>query len=243
MKQRDFIQAALTPTAPIPNGLLTPDGKPAEKRFNVYRNNIIVSLKESLSEGFPAVKSLVGDDFFNAMAGEYLRQSPPKKPIIPIYGEDFSSFIDRFTPAKALPYLADVAKLEYLLRESYHAKDEDPIPTDHYQDPEFFLKSVTLAASVKYFSSRFPVSQIRSAALGGDKPTGGAEDILITRSRFDPKISIFPTGTCNILKAIEDCTNLETSLSFAPQSLDVTTFFKALIDGAAITKIMEISDD
>lgn len=64
VSQTDFIRAAMDPNIATPRGIVGPDGTAAPKRFSVYRNNIIVSLKEAMTNGFPAVASLVGEAFF-----------------------------------------------------------------------------------------------------------------------------------------------------------------------------------
>ena len=65
-------------------------------RFNVYRNNVYVSLIDALAEIFPVSQTLVGDEFFRAMAREYLQENLPKTPIIGEYGATFSGFIRAF---------------------------------------------------------------------------------------------------------------------------------------------------
>ncbi|WP_369920220.1 putative DNA-binding domain-containing protein [Marinomonas polaris] len=81
-------------------------------RLNVYRNNIYVSLIDALADIFPVTQMLVGEDFFRAMAREFISQNPPKNPVISEYGDDFSNFLRHFEPVQSLPYLADLAALE-----------------------------------------------------------------------------------------------------------------------------------
>ncbi|WP_417253586.1 putative DNA-binding domain-containing protein [Celeribacter sp.] len=240
MKEQEFLRAALTPDAPVPAGLVTPSGQPAERRFNVYRNNIVVSLKDALSAAFPAIHTLVGDAFFAAMAGEYIRAHPPKSPILPLYGADFPQFISRFEPAGSLPYLADVAHLEVSLRNSYHAADSRPVPPAELSDPLLFTRKVVLAPTVFWLASRYPVTQLHRFALGGEKPTGGAEDVLITRPEFDPVATAFPTGTIAVLEALRDGIALGEAAELAPNSLDLTKFLGTLLSGGAIIDIQEV---
>lgn len=86
-----------------------------EVRLNVYRNNVVVSLIDALADIFPVTQALVGDDFFRAMAKQYLLVSPPESPIISEYGHLFADFIRHFEAAQSLPYLADLAALEHTL--------------------------------------------------------------------------------------------------------------------------------
>lgn len=241
--QRDFITAALTPDLPVPDGLVTPDGAPALKRFNVYRNNVVVSLKEALEQGFPATRSLVGAAFFEAMAGEYLRAHPPQNPIIPLYGVDFADFIAGFAPAGTIPYLSDVARLEYAMRESYHAEDTSPVAQSAFSDPLLFTRAVQLAPSLKWLSSPYPVTAVREFAMGGASPSGGAEDVVITRPGFDTVAHRFPPGTCAVLDALARGAALGDAAESAPHTLDLSHFLTTLLTGGAITAIEETRDE
>ena len=62
--QTGFSNAVRNPDIATPAGLVGPDGLPSEKRFSVYRNNVMVSLIDAMGANFPAIKRLVGDDFF-----------------------------------------------------------------------------------------------------------------------------------------------------------------------------------
>ena len=61
--QTEFRAALLDPASPSPEGVRNPDGMHATKRFDVYRNNVAVSLTDALETAFPVVNKLVGTDF------------------------------------------------------------------------------------------------------------------------------------------------------------------------------------
>lgn len=239
--QAAFVAAALDPAAPVPDGILGADGAPTTKRFNVYRNNIVVGLKDALAAGFPATQSLVGAEFFDAMAGVFVRAHPPGSPLMPTYGAGFPAFIDGFEPAATLPYLGDVARLEFALREAYHAADAPAIDADLLADPLVFTRRVSLAPPVRVISSAYPIHQIHRAATGGPKPTGGGEDVLVTRPAYDPVMTAFPSGTAAILTALSDGLSLGAALDLAPPALDVITFFAALLSGGALTSLEDLT--
>lgn len=125
--QRFFAAALLDPDAPCPAGLTTWNGSDPARRFAIYRNNVVVSLIDALADTFPVTLELVGDAFFRAMAGVFVRGCPPRSPILAFYGDDFPDFIGTFPPAAGLAYLADVARLEYLRVRAFHAADGMPI--------------------------------------------------------------------------------------------------------------------
>ncbi len=126
-RQRQFAEALLDPAAPIPHGLGGPAGTAGCERFAVYRNNVAVGLIEALRSSFPVINRLVGDEFFGAMAKDHALRSPPDSPMLLAYGRAFPDFIAGFEPALALPYLADVARLEWHWLEAYHAAEADPL--------------------------------------------------------------------------------------------------------------------
>lgn len=115
--------AAVLFGGPTPAGLRSWNGSPPTRRFAVYRNNVVVSLVEALADSFPVCHELVGDEFFRAMAREYVVAEPPRSPILAHYGGSFPDFIHGFPPAAPVPYLADVARLEYGRIVAFHAAD------------------------------------------------------------------------------------------------------------------------
>lgn len=94
-----------------------------EARFAIHRNTVFVGLIETLRSTFPVIGRLVGEDFFRAAARAFAADHPPKSPVLAEYGEGFAGFLEEFEPARELPYLADVARLEWLRNLAFHAPD------------------------------------------------------------------------------------------------------------------------
>lgn len=121
--QAEFATALLDPAQPCPPELTCWNGSDPAVRFAVYRNNVVASLVDALAETFPVVRQLVGEEFFRAMARLHVRATPPRTRILAHYGTDFPAFIADFAPAAGLPYLADVARLEFMRVRACHAAD------------------------------------------------------------------------------------------------------------------------
>ena len=137
-------------------------------RFNVYRNNIFVSLIDALADIFPVTQAIVGEDFFRAMARIYLLENQPSSPIISEYGVNFSDFIRTFAPAENLPFLADVAALEYEMltlthNEEYKTLDHDAVSTafSSVEDPSVLLLNVP--PTTKILASPFAIGSLYQA--------------------------------------------------------------------------------
>jgi hypothetical protein len=105
---------------------MLPDGVGAE-RLNIYRNTVLIGLTKALSLCFPAVRRLVGADFFEGAAGLFIPQHPPRAAWLDRYGADFPDFLQHFAPAATLAYLADVARLEWAVNLALHAGDAAPL--------------------------------------------------------------------------------------------------------------------
>ncbi|MCY4100248.1 MAG: DNA-binding domain-containing protein [Rhodobacteraceae bacterium] len=185
----EFIEALLKPDKPVPPRLTIPHDK-IDRRFLVYRNNVVASLIEGLEVSFPVIRKLVGDEFFKAMAGVYVRAYPPSSPLMMFYGKEMPEFLKTFPPVQHLAYLSDVAELENELRESYHSGDSEPIDPKffEYLAPEEQLKThLEFSPAVRLFYSKHPVASIWDANTGDrPSPKAGEEFVLIVRPDFDP---------------------------------------------------------
>lgn len=57
-----FAPALLDPARSTPDGVTGPNGKAAGRRYDVYRNNVTVSLIDALAAIYPAVQRITGAD-------------------------------------------------------------------------------------------------------------------------------------------------------------------------------------
>ena len=239
MSQSAFAAALLNPDADLPAGLIDPQGRPAPKRFSVYRNNVAASLTSVLESGFPVIRRLVGEDFFGAVAVVFLRAHPPRTRQLMLYGGEFPQFLADFPPAAEFPYLADVARLEQAIRESYHAADAQPVaPETLGQLTEAALLGARLwfAPSLRLIRSPWPIHAIwRANAEAGPNPQPGPEDVVILRPEFDPRPHLLPNGGgCFLASLLADRTVAE-ALNEAGDTLDLLAVLTLLVQGHAIT--------
>lgn len=244
VSQTEFRAGLLDPKQPVPTGLTDASGAPAGKRFDVYRNNVAVSLTEALETGFPVIRKLVGDEFFKAMTGVYLRANPPASPLMSEYGATFPRFLKWFQPVRHLPYLPDVARLELGLRRAYHAADApvaDAAVLGTVGPDQLATLRLHLAPAVEVQRSPYPVASIWSANMRGTPHPGpGAEDVLIVRPDYDPEpVRLSPGGADFIDSLLEGKTfaaALGRATAAAP-GFDLSSTLGQLIAGQAITRI------
>ncbi|MEL7299022.1 MAG: DNA-binding domain-containing protein [Pseudomonadota bacterium] len=213
-RQGAFRRAILTPEAAAPEGLSDGQGRAAGKRFDVYRNNVAVSLTDALVTAFPTVHGLVGDDFFRAMAGVFLRQHPPASPLMMFYGAEMPEFLAGFAPVLHLPYLPDVARIDLALRQAYHAEDADPIAPEALQmEPEALMAvRLTFAPAVQIIRSSYQIHGIWKRQRGGPKPAARSECVLVSRPGFDPEVDPIAPEAAAFLEALRSGATLGTAL-------------------------------
>jgi len=192
----EFAAALTNPSLPVPAWALSPRGDVDAKRFAVYRNNVHVGLVGVLRAKFPVTARLVGEEFFSAMARVFVGLEKPRSPLMAEYGARFPDFIAGFEPARSVPYLADVARLEDAWTEAYHAADAAPLTVAALAVlPQEQLLALSFAAhpSARLVSSRFPVGSIWSvnqadavAPVAGRQP----ECVLVTRPEADVTLRV-----------------------------------------------------
>lgn len=238
--QSAFADALLSPDRPVPPGLVDPAGRPAGKRFDIYRNTVASTLAEAMDTAFPAIRSLVGAEFFRAMAGVFLRAHPPGDPRLQFWGGAFPGFLRRFGPVAHLPYLADVARLELGLRQSYHAADARPLALAGHTPEAVLALRPRLSPATLVLSSPYPVLDIWRFARGlGEKPgTSAAQDVLIARPAFDPVPTVLPPGGLSFLRALKGKRSLAEALihsqALHPEA-DAAAILSAVLAAGALT--------
>lgn len=208
--QDEFTSALTDPSRPVPAGLVSPRGTPDQRRFAVYRNNVHVSLVGALAARFAVARQVVGEDFFTGMARLYVGDNKPGSPVLLHYGDSFPDFIAAFAPAGAVPFLADLARLEAAWSDTYNAADL-PILTPLALGtlaPEALADLVLkLAPSTRLVASAWPVGTIWSAhqvtPFVPPRLTG-AEHVLLTRPVADVRLTIIPPAAAMLLRALAE---------------------------------------
>lgn len=178
------------------------------RRFNIYRNNRMVSLIDNLKATYPAVCKLVGDEYFAAVARDYIYECPPVSPVMAEYGGGFSEFIKRSPNAEKIPYIADVASLEWACLQSSHARDSAVLPVDilaSFSPEEYGFLCFTPHPSLFFVSSRWAVGSLWSATQNSDAPqlnVESAEHIVVVRPELEVVVQILPASGAALLNSL-----------------------------------------
>ncbi|WFR98621.1 DNA-binding domain-containing protein [Rhizobium tumorigenes] len=244
-----FSSPLVDPECPTPDGVIGPNGKAADKRYNVYRNNVTVSLIEALVSIYPAVQRLTGIEFFRAMARFHIRETPPSSPLLFEYGREFPDFIERYEYAQSLPWLADVARLERAWLDCYHAADAAPIaatafgsiPADRLAEAVFVPHP-----AVRITCSRFSAISIfvanREEGHARLIDAGQAQDALITRPGHDVIVRHLPPGGVTFLTRLIAGDPLGSAVSAALEvasNFDLPANIAGMLDAGVFVSIKD----
>jgi hypothetical protein len=211
LEREDFAPALLDPERPKPRNVCGPEGKAAQKRFNVYRNNVTYSLKSALGEIFPSVLKCCGEDRFSHVSSLYVRDHPPTSRLLFEYGGKFGDFLDTFEPARQqMPWLADLARLERAWLDAWHSADETPLASESLSTfaPEDMERLVFAPHSaMMVLESRFAIYDLFLAARN-DQDIAAVElrnpqSVLVTRPRFDVELRLLPLGGATFFTALQ----------------------------------------
>jgi uncharacterized protein (UPF0276 family) len=89
-------------------------------RLGIYRGNLSANWRRALGAAYPVVRQLVGDEFFDALARVHGRRHPSRDPDLNRFGVELPAFLEDFAPAADLPYLPDMARLEWSIHDSHY---------------------------------------------------------------------------------------------------------------------------
>lgn len=245
--QTQFAGALLDADTALPAGLTAHSTRNPQRRFAVYRNNVVASLVEALRAKFPATERVVGEEFFRAVARVFVTAQPPRSKILHHYGDDLGDFIDAFEPAAELPYLGDVARLEAARTRAYHAADAAALTADDFAklDPASLggLR-LTLHPSLEILRSRHPVVTIWSMNAGELEPGPIedyiGEDALILRPQLEVTVRLLPPGGALFIQSLRQDRTLADSVDHAlatDSRFDLTANLAGLIGSGAIIAV------
>lgn len=196
-------------------------------RLDIYRNTIFFGLTRALRLAFPVVERLVGAEFFDSAADIFVRQHLPQAAYLDQYGGEFPEFLRHFTPAASLPYLGDVAELEWAVNRALHARDVKPlelaalaeIAPDHQGDMTFQPHP-----SLSLICTKYPADDIWRAVLASDDRAlanldlnTGPVFLLVERKDSDVTVSRLEAAAWRYLRALCCGVSLSSAVDLADQ--------------------------
>jgi hypothetical protein len=209
-------------------------------RLRIHRHHVRRSLVEALASTFPTVQAIVGEAFFRTMAEGFILRELPVQPVLAEYGASFPVFVSYYGPAATLPYLADMAKLDWALNLAFHAPLGDRLAAAGLADlsaERLFDLKPALATGSTLLRSPYPIDRIWHASQPG--ATAGAVSleegpaaVLVLRRPDDAAFASLEPSETAFVAALAGGASLgeaaEAALSAEPD-FDPSTAFARLL--------------
>ncbi|SAK69338.1 HvfC/BufC N-terminal domain-containing protein [Caballeronia ptereochthonis] len=203
-------------------------GLDPQARLNIYRNTAQGVLVNALQLAFPAVRRLVGADFFECAVRLFVHAAPPRSAWLDQYGELFPVFLAQMSQLSTVPYVVDVARLEWQVNGVLQAPDVMPLdPACLAPLDEDALGSLRLSPhpAARLLRCDAPADAIwravlkqDDAALGAIELAAGPVHLLVQRVTEGVDTLRLNVGEWHISKALFAGESLDAALACAPET-------------------------
>lgn len=219
-------------------------GEHLQHRFALYRGNLTATWQKTLGQVYPVLRRLVGDDFFGGLARAYGLRQPSDNPDLNHFGAGFASFLATFAPAAELPYLPDMAGLEWLLHQAYYA-DEAPAMTAQQlaalAPPQLEAARWRLHPAARLFTSRWDITALWLAhqpdAPGFPAELERASHAIVSRTRWQAQLLVLDGASHAALSVLADGGSVGAALDAAFDNdgdFDLAGALRLWMDGGLI---------
>jgi hypothetical protein len=184
----------------------------AAARLAVYRNTVRSNVVAALQSTYPAVRRLVGEDYFFKVAHDFIFLHPSTSGDLTPVGTLFPAYLTQLHRHDEYAYLGDVARLELLIQEALLAPSRPPfdlkrlsrVPPAEYDALRFVLHP-----ALRRFESRYPARRIWQSNVGSDAEpetidlADGGERLALLPHRLQLQFHALTPGEWCWLAALE----------------------------------------
>lgn len=190
--------------------LITGDPVQARSRLAIYRGNVGANAALALAATYPVVRKLVGAEFFDGLARAYCGDHPSASGDLNELGEHLADFVTTFPPAQTLPYLPDVARMEWLAHRAHYAADHAPLDINRLasiREDDYPRLQLTLHPAVSTLTSAYPLCRIWEVHQDDYRGEitvdfdSGAQSIVVYRPQFHAAVARLTRGEMAFLDA------------------------------------------
>lgn len=196
----------------------TADAATSVRRLAIHRANSIAAATKALAGSYPVIREVVGEEFFEALARAYWMAMPSRSGDLGDYGDAFDEFLAGFEHVRELPYLADLARLEWAVHRAECAADALPLDAMTLAEVPPDRRSAlifTFIPGTAIIASAYPIARIwslhRDDTLRADAAKADRFDIdwniaeiaLVARKGFEVRVVALDAGSAATLRAIQ----------------------------------------
>lgn len=214
-------------------------GRAGPPGFAVYRANAFGNWAQALAGAYPIVRKIVGEEFFEGLAHAYALRHPSTSGDLNEYGEQLAEFVGDFPHTQDLPYLPDVARMEWLAHRAYYAADVAPFDLAAVSG----TSPLRLAPACALLASGWPLARIWTVHQDDYEGTvevdlrAGPDRILVHRPRWRAQVRSLAPGDYRFLDSARQGKTLGEALEAAvaeDPAFDPALVFAGWVDAGVI---------
>lgn len=165
----------------------------------VYRANVWGNWADALAGAYPIVRRIVGEPFFGGLARAYALAHPSRSGDLNEYGAELAAFVAAFPHTADLPYLPDVARMEWLAHRAWSAADAPPFDARRLAGlalDESACATLALAPACALLRSDWPLGRLWLAHQDGADGAmavdlaAGPDRVLIGREPITDRVYV-----------------------------------------------------
>jgi Putative DNA-binding domain len=220
----------------------------------VYRSNAQQLAARSLQAAYPVLTLLLGADSASALARALWHAHPPHRGDMAQWGADLADFIAQDAQLTGLPYLPDVARVEWALHQAATLADVAPdVPSlQRLVDHDLDRLTCLIAPGLCAVSSQWPVAALMQAhapllqVKADDRPlalssadalalealfeAGTAQTTLVWRRGYQPMHRLIDAAEWAFVRQLVQGASLGASLDAAPEGFDFNTWLPQAVN-------------
>ncbi len=221
--QTDFVAALFDTRLAANIASAWSGGDRVVERLALHRENLFAAWEKSLGNAFPVIHAIIGAEFFSSLARDYGHAHPSTCGDLNRFGDKFAKFIGDHERAQSLPYLGDVAALEWSIHRAYFAADVSPLSPAHLAalSPDDLLATrFSLQPACAWVSSMYPIASIwlghqQRSPSGLPNTSDQKEHALVYRSNWQTHVITSSTSEIAALAQLRAGENMETAIRSA----------------------------
>lgn len=200
-----------------------PTGGTARSRLRLYQGTIRSNFAEALRSTYPVIWRLVGEDYFRQAAWTFQLRHPSESGDLNHAGGAFPDYLRALHPDDDFRYLADLARLEWLIQESLLAQDHGRLDLHslaRVDTAAYEVLCFNLHPTLRLFESDFPALRIWEANAGDAEPPmmdlgSGGERLAVMRHEGRLRFHRLTRGEYDFLRSLADGWCLATAVAGA----------------------------
>lgn len=224
----------------------------ATRGLMAYKANGHELAGRSLLGAYPVIAQLIGSDNFNALARDLWHSHPPERGDLAQWGTALPDFLAASDQLRDVPYLADVARVEWALHRAAGAPDSSTdlagfarLSTD---DPDTL--TLALAPGTALINSPWPVASLVTAHTEGQPSLDDVgqrlrhrmgEAALVWRQGLRPCVALCPPEATGVLQALLEHATLPAALARAGSDFHFAGWITEAVHSGLVTGVVNAS--